>query len=113
VAPVLQDLGVVIDAHASREITIDFREVTAAEELADEAKALWDQKEPELLVKQIAIELTARHGTRINRNLVAKALNHWFESRGQTVPDGRIRRSTLEKKSMEPFIYEQIADRAM
>lgn len=68
---------------------VDFRRAAPAEELADEAKALWDRKKPELLVKQIAAELTARKGKKIGRNVVASAIAYWHTSRGLPVPDGR------------------------
>jgi hypothetical protein len=92
---------------------VDFRKPTGAEELADEAKALWDRTGPELLVRQISSELSKSRGTKIGRNLVAKALAHWFTSRGLPVPDGRSRRATLAKKSLVDLPYQAIADRAM
>jgi DNA invertase Pin-like site-specific DNA recombinase len=62
---------------------------TLPEELAEEAKALWDQ---DLLLQEIAARLGC------NRDTVSKAIKHWFESRGLEVPDGRVRRKGLPRK---------------
>lgn len=57
--------------------------------LADRAKELWDRG---LLITVIATQLGERRST------VAAAIRHWFESRGDVMPDGRTRRETLETK---------------
>jgi transposase len=66
---------------------------TLPEELADPAKALYDQG---LLLHEIAAQLGC------NRDTVTAAIRSWFESRGQQVPDGRSRRKTLDRKSSTP-----------
>lgn len=92
----LVDAGFAKDEGEGREVVIDFRDPPASEAIADEAKALWDDG---LLVKQIAAELSGRHGRAIGRNLVASALGYWHESRGLgPCPDGRSRRSTLSAR---------------
>jgi len=58
--------------------------------IADEAKALLDE---DLLMEQIAERLGCCPDT------VQAALRHWFESRGQTMPDMRNRRKTLKIKN--------------
>ena len=59
---------------------------TLAQELAEEAKALWDQ---DLLVQQIAARLGCSRAT------VTKAIEHWFRSRELAAPDGQVRRKDL------------------
>jgi DNA invertase Pin-like site-specific DNA recombinase len=90
------DAGVEID---EQQVTIELREPTEAEQLADEAKALEDEG---LLMKQIVQRLTKKHGRPISRGTVVKALDHWYESRGQQRPDGRSRRSTLDQHTLVP-----------
>jgi transposase len=58
--------------------------------IADEAKALLDD---DLLIEQIAARLGRC------RDTVQDALRHWFESRGQEMPDMRHRRKTLKIKN--------------
>ena len=61
-----------------------------AEELAEQAKELWDEG---LLMHEIAAKLHCCHDT------ATRAIQHWFESRGLPVPDGRTRRKSLVRKS--------------
>jgi len=98
--------GVVVDGsdESGTEVVIDYRESTAAEALGDRVKALYDRG---MLIKAVATELG------ITRNLAAKALASWHQIRGLEVPDGRSRRSTLEKKHLEPPKYARIADEAI
>jgi transposase len=63
---------------------------TLAQELAEQAKALWDQ---DLLMQEIAARLGC------SRDTVTKAVEHWFRSRGLGVPDGRVRRKDLPRQS--------------
>ena len=85
------------------EVVIDYREPTETEALAEPAKALFDEG---LLVKEIADRLGALP------SLVAKALAHWHESRGLPVPDGRSRRKSLDRKHVEPPLFERLAGEA-
>lgn len=88
----------------AEETFIDFREPLAIEERADEVKALLDQN---LMMAEIALQLG------LHRSQVTGALQHWYTVRGLPVPDGRARRSTLEKKHLSAPLYQEIADRAM
>lgn len=88
--------GVEID---ERTVTIDLREPTEAELLADEAKALEDEG---LLMKQIIRTLCQRHGRKISRGTVVQALDHWYRSRGLQRLDGRSRRSKLDQHTIVP-----------
>jgi hypothetical protein len=71
------------------EVTIDYYEPTPSESWADRVKQKYDDGK---LIKAIARELG------ITRNLAAKALNHWYESRGLGKPDGRSRRFALDRQ---------------
>jgi site-specific DNA recombinase len=88
---------------AGVEVVVEYREPTEAEAVGDRVKALYDRG---LLIKAIASEL------QISRNLATKALALWHEGRGLEVPDGRSRRSTLEKKHLELPKYARLADEA-
>ena len=61
-------------------IELDFREPERFEQMADEAKALWDDG---LTEKQIGSKLGC------SRALVSRALDHWYARRQLTRPDGR------------------------
>jgi hypothetical protein len=63
---------------------------TLPQELADRAKALYDQG---LLLHEISRQLGC------NRDTGTAAIAYWFASRGLQVPDGRSRRKTLDRKS--------------
>lgn len=60
-----------------------------AEDLADHAKALWDQ---DYLMQEIARQL------KCSKDTVTQAIAYWFHSRGLEVPDGRSRRKELPRK---------------
>jgi hypothetical protein len=79
------------DNMAEPVITIDYREPTPTECWSDRVKELFDSGK---LIKAIAAELG------ITRNMAAKALDHWYECRGMTKPDGRSRRATLDQKHL-------------
>ena len=84
------------------EVVIDYREPTRPEALADQAKALFDQR---LLLKEICRQLGE------TRAIVARALEHWHESRGIPAPDGRSRRSTLARKHLEAPLEQNLPNR--
>jgi DNA invertase Pin-like site-specific DNA recombinase len=86
------------------ELRIDYRAPTLAEQCSEPVKTLLDQG---LLIKEIASRLG------IPRNLAAKALDHWYESRGLEKPDGRSRRAGLDRKNLEDPKYVAIADQVM
>ncbi len=89
---------------------MDFRKKMPHEELADQAKALLDQN---FLIKEIAKKLSESEGRTVSRNCVTKALASWFERRGLPAPDGRSRRATLERKGINPFLYQAISEQVM
>jgi hypothetical protein len=86
------------------EVVIDYRALPARVEQSERAKELYDQG---LMNAQIAQILECK------RNWVTKLLRDWFTSRGQSMPDGRTRRSTLKQKHLEAPPCQQIADEAM
>ena len=88
----------------TEETFVDFHEPLAIEERADEVKAMVDRG---LMMAEIALKLG------VHRNQVTFALQHWYTTRGLTAPDGRTRRSTLEKKHLSAPLYQAIADRVM
>jgi hypothetical protein len=91
------------DGSAKAVVVVDFRKPSSAEQMAHKVKALFDEG---LLIKEIAARL------RCSRNLIPLALAHSFGQRGQQAPDGRTRRSTLERKSREAPKYKRLASRA-
>jgi DNA invertase Pin-like site-specific DNA recombinase len=86
------------------EVTIDYREPTAAEAWAERVKALYDAG---LLIKAIAAQLGIRP------NLARRALASWGERHGQGLPDGRSRRAGLAQRHLQRPRYQEIADRVM
>jgi DNA invertase Pin-like site-specific DNA recombinase len=86
------------------EIVIDFREPPQIDASSEEAKRLADEG---LLYAEIAQRLGCA------RSRVTHLLRHWHESRGLEVPDGHARRATLQKKCLEPSLYQRIADEVM
>jgi hypothetical protein len=44
---------------------------------------------------------------------VSPSLRHWHESRGLAVPDGRLRRSQMQRKHTTPPPFQQIGDQVM
>ena len=96
-----RQLGSGSDAAGSpTSVVIDLREATPAEQAADRVKELYDGG---LLIKEIADEIHR------SRNFVTKALNAWFARHGGQAPDGRSRRSTLNRKHREPPLYQRVA----
>ena len=86
-----------------KEIVIDFVEPDQLAEKADWAKDLEDQG---LWKAEIADILGC------SRSNVTKLLKHWYESRGLEKPDGRTRRGQLERKHLEPPLFQVISDDA-
>lgn len=68
-------------------IEIDFRVPERHEQLAGEVKRLWDDGIPD---EEIAKTL------RCSRKLVSSSLDHWYEQRGLTRPDGRSCKKRLQ-----------------
>ena len=88
----------------AEEVVIDFREPQTIVVESEQAKLLYDQG---LMNCEIAKQLGC------SRSRLTKILKYWFESRGLVMPDGRSRRSSLEKKHLELPYYQQIADEVM
>jgi site-specific DNA recombinase len=68
------------DPATTEVVEIDFRRIERHEEIADEVKRLWDDG-------MIDMEITKLFGC--SRTLISSALDHWYEKRGLTRPDGR------------------------
>ena len=101
--------GAACDSGESRgesrqKFVIDFRETPKIETQSQQAKQLYDRG---LLYVEIAKEMGC------NRSYVTKLLKHWFASRGEEMPNGYKRRSTLKNKQVDPTIPQKIADDAM
>ncbi len=86
------------------EIVIDYRRPDPNEEDSEVAWALYHEGK---MNAEIAKTLGCSRG-RVGK-LIMRAAN----ARGETVEDGRTRRSKLSKKHLEPPIYQQIADQAV
>jgi hypothetical protein len=108
--PLADELGLAATHADGPEVHVDFRLPAFEEELAPDAKALFDQG---LLVVEIAAELSKKHGRKINRNLVKRALTYWFTSHGMANPDGRTRRKELDRKALAPNLAQRIADEVL
>ncbi|MCI0366364.1 MAG: recombinase family protein, partial [Phycisphaerales bacterium] len=85
-------------------VVIDFREPSTLDEQANSAKELYDQG---------ILNVEIGHEMGCSKSRVTQLLRHWFESRGQSMPDGRSRRSQLKRKHREPPPYQEIADGVM
>ncbi len=83
------------------EVEVEFRKPPIREQIADQAKTLWDAG---LRYSQIAKRIGR------SRSMVTKALAFWHESRGLPAPDGRRHVGRLKKG---PRLAERIADRVM
>jgi len=82
------------------DVKVVFRKRPTHEQIASQVKALWDSG-------LTYVEIAKRVGW--NRNIVAKALGYWHESRGLPAPDGREHVKRLNR----PKLAERIADRVM
>ena len=83
------------------EIVIDFVDPNPLDAESEKAKELYDK---DTLNADIARQLGC------SRSKVTKLLKHWFESRGLEMPDGRSRRSQLDRKHTEPPMYQLVSD---
>jgi transposase len=91
--------GTPAGTEAGEKVVLDFREPRSYEELADQVKALFDQG---VSYDGIAEKLGC------HRNVVTKALGHWYAQRGLSAPDGRSCRRRLAGASLA----EELADKA-
>ncbi len=83
---------------------LDPERLTVEADLRDRA---WQMYAEGRLVKEISAELGE------HRNLIAKLLKQAAEARGEQLVDGRSRRSRLEKKHLQPPLYQAIAPQVM
>lgn len=83
------------------EVELDIKRPSRDDELAEQAKALYDDGR---MAKEIARRMDC------HRNRVAQLLKHWAEVHGEELPDGRARRATLSEKQSEVPLYKKIAD---
>lgn len=86
---------------SAKEFVVDFVDPNPTDEQANQAKALYDQG---LMCVDIATQMG------LSKSRVTAVLRHWYEARGQEKPDGRSRRSTLDRKTQEPPKYQAISD---
>jgi site-specific DNA recombinase len=93
------------DASGDRQVefVIDFVDEDPSDALADEVKRLYDEG---FMCKEIAQEMN------LWRSQVTQLLKHWCKRHGESLPDGRKRRATLPRKTIEVHPYERIADDA-
>lgn len=91
-------------------VSIDFRKQSAIEEIADEVVELFNQG---LHYKTIARVLSERHAAKISHTLVVKALHFGLAARGVATPDGRIRRTTLSRWTVDPDFQEKLMPQVM
>lgn len=96
-----EDIGLSEVESNGQAVELELREQPIHEEIAEEAKRLWDEG---LKYTEIAEKVGW------NRNMVADAIGYWHESRGLPAPDGRKHMSRLKK---EPRLAERIADEVM
>ena len=85
----------------AEEIVIDFVNPDPLDAEAEKAKELYD-------LGIMNIENARRLGC--SKSTATKRIKHWFESRGEQMPDGRIRRSELKCKHSDPPMYQRISD---
>ena len=86
------------------EVSIEYFDPPAIVAESEQAKELYDQG---MMNAEIAEQL------RCSRSRLTKVLKFWFESRSLVMPDGRSRRSALQKKHLKPPMYQQIAGDVM
>lgn len=92
------------NSDGGEQIVIDFVDPDPLDEKAEEVKTLYDQG---LLNVVIARRL------KCSKSQVTKLLHHWYESRGERMPDGRTRRSCLNVKHIDPPLYQQLSAKVM
>jgi DNA invertase Pin-like site-specific DNA recombinase len=98
---VAENFGVHGVGSNSIDVEIEFRKRPVHEQISDDVKAMWDTG---LKYTEIAEKVGW------SRNIVARSLAYWHDSRGLPVPDGRRHVSRLKKG---PRLAERIADRVM
>ncbi|MEX2309734.1 MAG: recombinase family protein [Pirellulales bacterium] len=89
------------DEHPVEMIEIDFRKPERHEEIADEAKRLWDDG---VLDKEICKQLGC------SRTLLSRALDFWYQQRGLIRPDGRTTKKRLKGRRKADRLQPQIME---
>jgi len=82
-------------------VEIDVKEPDWRDQKCEEFKELYDK---DRLNKDIAGQL------HLHRSQVSMLKKHWEEKHGQILPDGRVRRATLDRKQQKTPDYKSIAD---
>ncbi len=93
-----------VENELCEQITIAFVDPDPLDAPSEEAKALCDQG---LLKKEIAARM------KCSKSQITKLIKHWYASRGEQMPDGRTRRSSLQVKHTDPPLYQQLAEPAI
>ena len=110
VGQVLQALGIEAQPDSgpggllTEAITIDFVRQNPLDSKANKAKALWDQGLLQVLIAQAMNCCEA---------MVTKLLKHWSKTHGIDLPGGHARRAQLAQKTLEPPLFQRIADEVM
>jgi hypothetical protein len=91
------------DDGMSEEVVIEFVDPSPLDDKASRAKEMYDQ---DLLNREIAAEL------KCSRAMVTKLLQHWFTSRGLTMPCSHARRFRIEMDRNKQLKHMAIADQA-
>jgi site-specific DNA recombinase len=86
---------------STKEFVIDFVDPDPTDAQANQAKALYDEG-------LMCVDIAKRMG--LSKSRITAILRHWHESRGLEKPDGRARRSTLDRKTQESPQYQSISD---
>ncbi|MCC6126086.1 MAG: hypothetical protein IT426_14085 [Pirellulales bacterium] len=91
------------DSGETLKVEIDIQRTTTDEDLMQRAKELYDRG---LQYQEIAQHLSCP------AKRVRELLKAWGDRHGETLPDGRERRATLDRKSSTVPQYKQLADEA-
>jgi DNA invertase Pin-like site-specific DNA recombinase len=90
-----------LDCRMSEIIALDFRLPERHEQIADEAKRLWDDG---LTEKEIAVKINC------GRAMVSRALDDWYEKRNLVRPDGRSLRKRLKNRRKAELLQPRIME---
>jgi hypothetical protein len=88
-----------------KEVVIDFHEPLESAAVAGEAMKLLESGE--MLMAEVGKQLG------VSKSRLTLLVKRWHEARGLPAPDGRIRRSTLKKKTLSPSIFQSAAEQVM
>lgn len=88
-----------VDQHPAETMEIDFRKPERHEEIADEAKRLWDDG---------VLDAEICKGLGCSRTLLSDALDFWYEQHGLPRPDGRSCKKRLRGRRKADRLQPQI-----